>query len=56
MRRMSWVFGMLLCLLIDVILWRLIAQNEKKYAAKREALIQQKLDRIAGTRQRETKK
>lgn len=56
MRLMNWVFGMLLGLLIAVILWRLISQHEKKYAAKREALIQQKLDRIAGTRQREAKK
>jgi len=47
---------MLLGLLIAVILWRLISQHEKKYAAKREALIQHKLDRIAGTSQHKTKK
>ena len=53
---MNWVFGMLLGLLIAVILWRLISQHEKKYAAKSKALIQQKLDRIAGSSPRETKK
>jgi hypothetical protein len=53
---MNWVFGMLLGLLIVVILWRLISQHEKKYATKCEALIQQKLDRIANTSQRKTKK
>tara|TARA_B100000809_G_scaffold257961_1_gene300403 strand:- start:390 stop:560 length:171 start_codon:yes stop_codon:yes gene_type:complete len=47
---MNWVIGMLLGVLIALFLWRLITQYEKKYAAKRQALIQRRLDRIADTK------
>ena len=53
---MNWIFGLLMGLLIALTLWRLVTQHEKKYAAKRQALIQHKLDRIADTKQHQINK
>jgi len=53
---MNWVFGLFVGLLIALILWRLVTQYEEKYAAKRQALVQRKLDRIADTKQRQSNK